>query len=366
MSATRWQEPNLARAPFVNERPVRRLGVALWVLFAIVGGAGLWMSQTIRRETGTRVAELARLNAETVSGRERAVALEAQLRRANLPAQNERAEFLNRRLAERTFSWNNLLETLAGVMPRGVRLMGLSPQGFARQRGRTVGDVETPATTQVAMRITGEAEETEALLEFVDRLFAHPAFDRPNLSRESAKKDDKIQFDLTVDYLPQLAGPSELLAADESGEGRSDAPAAGEASAASEGSHDRHQPPGLAGSEGGVPAVDGGRIPSGWGGAGGSSLDLADRGGGSETPGRERPSACGESRESCLRRRSDAGIRRIPGRSCGRGSCTRRQSPARRSGAPGVQPGTPGGTRFPETVMPTPLRPYASGVGGGR
>ena len=45
MSQVRWQEPNLARAPFVNERPVRRLAVTLWVLFAIVGGLGVWQSQ---------------------------------------------------------------------------------------------------------------------------------------------------------------------------------------------------------------------------------------------------------------------------------------------------------------------------------
>lgn len=364
MSPTRWQEPNLARAPFVNERPVRRLGVALWVLFAIVGGAGLWMSQTIRRETGTRVAELARLNAETVSGRERAVALEAQLRRANLPAQNERAEFLNRRLAERTFSWNNLLETLAGVMPRGVRLIGLSPQGFARQRGRTVGDVETPATTQVAMRITGEAEETEALLEFVDRLFAHPAFDRPNLSRESAKKDDKIQFDLTVDYLPQLAAQPELLAAaDESGEGRSDAAATGEASAASRAATTGIAA-GMAGSAGGVQAVDGGRIPSAGAAPGAQAATSRTEAAATKPP------------AASARRPADGVGRSTPGAAAtpefggspdeaavsAPGGRVRPGAPV----APGVQPGTPGGARFPVNVMPTPLRPYASGVGGGR
>ena len=362
MSATRWQEPNLARAPFVNERPVRRLGVALWVLFAIVGGAGLWMSQTIRRETGTRVAELARLNAETVSGRERAVALEAQLRRANLQAQNERAEFLNRRLAERTFSWNALLETLAGVMPRGVRLMGLSPQGFARQRGRTVGNVETPATTQVAMRITGEAEETEALLEFVDRLFAHPAFDRPNLSRESAKKDDKIQFDLTVDYLPQLAGPSELLAADESAEGRSDAPAAGQASAASRAAITA----GTVASERGVPAVDGGRIPSGVAAPGArASTSRTEAAGAGPLAGSARQPAerVGRAASGAAPTPEFGGSPDDPGAAVpAPGGRVRPGSP----GAPGVPAGTPGGTRFPETVMPTPLRPYASGVGGGR
>ena len=357
MSAARWQEPNLARAPFVNERPVRRLGIALWVLFAIVGGASLWLSQTIRRETGTRVAELARLNSETISSRERAVTLEAELRRADLPAQNEHAEFLNRRLAERTFSWNGLLETLAGVMPRGVRLMGLSPEGFARERGRKIADVETPATTRVALRISGEAEETEALLEFVDRLFEHPAFDRPNLSRESERKDAKIQFDLTVDYLPQIAGQPELLAAagDGSAEQGSGAPASGRAPAASL----AEIAAGPAGSEGGVPAADPGRVqgsgPAASKLAAGSVRRPADEVGRSAPVGAERAAGAASAWGADESAGDPAAAAVAPGGRARPGSL-----------APGVPPGATGGTRFPASVMPTPLRPYASAVGGGR
>ncbi len=360
MSAARWQEPNLARAPFVNERPVRRLGIALWVLFAIVGGAAFWMSQTIRRETGTRVAELARLNSETVSSRERAVTLEAQLRRADLPAQNERAEFLNRRLAERTFSWNGLLETLAGVMPRGVRLIGLSPEGFARERGRKIAEVETPATTRVALRISGEAEETEALLEFVDRLFEHPAFDRPNLSRESERKDAKIQFDLTVDYLPQIASQPELLAAagDGSREQGSGAPASGRASAASVAAIAAD--PGRI--QGSGAAAPGGRTSSAQGDAAGSKLQAesarrpADAVGGSSPVGSERAAGGAATAPGADESSGDpAAAALAPGGRTRPGSV-----------APGVPPGATGGTRFPASVMPTPLRPYASAVGGGR
>ena len=357
MSAARWQEPNLARAPFVNERPVRRLGIALWVLFAIVGGASLWLSQTIRRETGTRVAELARLNSETISSRERAVTLEAQLRRADLPAQNEHAEFLNRRLAERTFSWNGLLETLAGVMPRGVRLMGLSPEGFARERGRKIASVETPATTRVALRINGEAEETEALLEFVDRLFEHPAFDRPNLSRESERKDAKIQFDLTVDYLPQIAAQPELLAAagEGSGEQGSGAPASGRAPAASL----AEIAAGPAGSEGGVPGADPGRVqgsgPAASKLAAGTVRRPADEVGRSAPVGAERAAGAASAWGGDESAGDPAAAAVAPGGRARPGSL-----------APGVPPGATGGTRFPASVMPTPLRPYASAVGGGR
>ena len=371
MSSLRWQEPNLARAPFVNERPVRRLAVALWLLFAIVGGTAFWMSRTLRQETGTRLADLVRLNTESVNARGRAVTLEQELRAADLPAQNERAEFLNRRLAERSFSWSGLLEKLSQTMPRGVRLMRLSPEGFVRERGKSSKAMQqTAATTRVALRITGEAEETEALLEFVDRLFVHPAFDRPNLSRETEKKDLKIQFELTVGYLPQTAGEPSATAALPPG----DAPRAGSGAAA----------PGPAGrlsgvtdaapgAGAGVSASAAAPVPSPAGAAaasrrlpapptdrraaGRASGSLAAPSGDDETPApAATPSAAAVDRSPWATGEGGfAGVPVAPASGIGGGT------------GPGVAVPPPiPGAKFPANVMPTPLRPYASTSGGGR
>lgn len=336
----RWQEPNLARAPFVNERPVRRLAITLWLLFVVVGATGLWMAQTIRRETGTQVAELVRLNAETVSARERATALEAELRRADLPAQNVRAEFLNRRIAERSFSWNRLLETLTQEMPRGVRLLRLSPGGFTRERGRATAETQTAVATRVALRITGEAEETEALLEFVDRLFQHPAFDHPNLSRETGKKDLKIQFELSVDYLPESAGvPATVTAATASTAGAA-VERAGAPVLAPSGT-----PPqsGAMGDRRGAAAASVSASPDAMPDGGSKPAAAADRKGSGSAGGSD-PGDAGR-----------AGV--LPSGSVPGG--------AKGVGDGGVsQPGT--GKRFPFDVLPTPLRPYASTTGGRR
>ena len=352
----RWQEPNLARAPFLNERPVRRLATTLWLFFVVVGAAGLWMSQTIRRETGTQVAELVRLNGETVSARERATVLEAELRRADLSAQNVRAEFLNRRIAERSFSWNRLLETLTQEMPRGVRLLRLSPGAFTRERGRATAETQTAAATRVALRITGEAEETEALLEFVDRLFQHPAFDHPNLSRETGKKDLKIQFELSVDYLPESAGvPATITAATASTAAAaveragapvlvpSGAPPQAEASSSSE-------------------SATGGRLPSpppgaeGAGrGAAAASLSASPE---AMPDGGSKPAAASDRRGSGSAGGSD------PGDAGRAGVFSSRSVPG---GAKGVgdggvsQPGS--GKNLPFGVLPTALKPYASSSG---
>ncbi len=374
MSRSLWQEPNLARAPFVNERPVRRLAIALWVLFALAAGGGIWMSQTVRRESGVRLADLSRLSAETVTARERAATLEADLRRTDLAAQNVRAEFLNRRIAERSFSWNRLFETLTREMPRGVRLLRLAPEGFTRERGRAPIKAAASDATRVALRITGEAEETEALLEFVDRLFRHPAFGNPNLSRESGRKDFKIQFDLTVDYLPQYAdepstttvgaagsagpgGPAGALGSAPSGSG-----AAGSlASAAAAGAAARLATPGAAAAPfaGSPKPADAGARAAG--AAPGRLPPSRSFGGGS---GRGDETAQSTPEESAGADEGKTPDPR-PGQRGTRADAFGRAAFPPSGSAPGAggiapSPG-PAGSEFPYNVLPTPLKPYASG-----
>jgi len=42
-------------------------------------------------------------------------------------------------------------------------------------------------------------------MQFVDRLFAHPAFEEPDFSHETRGDDNLVKFDIRVRYLP--AGP---------------------------------------------------------------------------------------------------------------------------------------------------------------
>lgn len=374
MSLTRWQEPNLSRAPFVNERPVRRLAVTLWVLFAVVAGIAAWQSRSSRQETSSRVAELVRLNSETVSARERAVSLESELRKADLTAQNERTEFLNRRLAERTFSWSNLLESLTQAMPRGVRLMQLSPEGFTTERLRATNKPKSAATTRVAMRITGEAEDTEALLEFIDRLFQHPAFDRPNLAREAEKKDLRIQFQLAVTYLPEVAGQlgtgrvpevTPAVASARPGGAPAGAPSSA-ASAAAAASGERATIGARPASPAQSLATAGRPARNVAGGAGGA---------GDAKPGAGRPGLAGEKAAPQGGTRAEdprmlggdessaENLPVTPGRS---GSGFRAGSTPPGGAAPSTSSPGAGAGRFPANVMPTPLRPYASSTGGGQ
>ena len=184
-----WQGPNLARQPFLNQRPIERLALLLWLLALGAGAFATWRFRNIERDLGSKNADLVRFTEEAASARDRAAALQSALERADLPALNLRTEFLNRRIAERAFSWNRLLDRLTEVMPRGVRLRTLTPQAFAKETPhRAAPSTPTAAQTRVALRIDGQAEDTEALRVLVERLFAHPACDRPTLAREAEKK----------------------------------------------------------------------------------------------------------------------------------------------------------------------------------
>jgi Tfp pilus assembly protein PilN len=191
-----WQAPNLAHHPFENLRPVRRTALVFWL--AAVGLTGWNVTTWYAAGAGAKekTAELARLQRETREASARVDTLEHDLAGADLEAENKRTAFLNARIAERVFSWNLLLDRLVETLPEGVRLRQLSPDAGRRDARATQG-IET-----VALSISGEAQDDDALLEFIDRLFADPRFGRPDLARQATRDDGIVQFELAVEYQP--------------------------------------------------------------------------------------------------------------------------------------------------------------------
>ena len=54
------------------------------------------------------------------------------------------------------------------------------------------------------MDLQGTSRSSEAVLELVDALFAHPSFLDPNLTRESFAEGKDDSFTLSVMYLPTV------------------------------------------------------------------------------------------------------------------------------------------------------------------
>ena len=198
-----WQAPNLARDPFLNLRPLARVVGGLAAAAVLLTTWNVLSYARIGSGAAIRAAEIERLVAETAAAKRRLATIESDLASRDLESENRRTVFLNARIAERTFSWNLLFDRLTEALPPGVRLRELAPHPSEARAAPAAGAVEESGA--VLLRISGEAEEDEALLAFVDRLFAHPAFDSPNLARENRERGSTLAFELSVVYFPQAA-----------------------------------------------------------------------------------------------------------------------------------------------------------------
>lgn len=207
---------NLARRPFVNTRPASRVALFLW----IVGGVLLLSNVTLfygylSGSTEAR-AELAGKR-EAIEAEQRKIRqLEARLAGLELEEQNEQVEFLNRKIAERAFSWSLLFDRLAQVMPDDVRLIQLQPASIggddrpgSRPPTSVRGRRPVGSSERVPLNLQVESKSYEAFNQLVDSMFAHPAFDDPDFLRESRDEDESevVRFDLRVTYIPGVDEP---------------------------------------------------------------------------------------------------------------------------------------------------------------
>lgn len=193
---------NLAREPFVNFRPIRRLTWILWVLaglLLIANTVFYWRHFSGQGQRRDLLEEL-----EVGSEREQAeiARLERELAGLDIDAQNQQVVFLNSRIAQRTFSWSNLFDRLAEVLPDDVHLNRVSPRiDWSGSAGRSAGSTAA-ADERVHLGVTGVAKSDTTLLELVDGLFGHPSFVRPDLAHEAKRGQQQFDFSLDVVYLP--------------------------------------------------------------------------------------------------------------------------------------------------------------------
>lgn len=206
---SRGEGLNLARQPFRNLRPIVRLAVLLWLLggvLLVINSMQYWGYFTGSED---RRAELEQLQDQVEEHRQDIGDLEARLGSLDLRRQNAEVRFLNHKISERVFSWSGLFDRLADVLPNDVRLVSLSPDTDrgASGRSRRADADDDLAEGEIRLGIVGVARTPEAQLEFIEALFAHPAFRNPDLSRDSIS-DGQIRFDMTTVYLPD--GPASM------------------------------------------------------------------------------------------------------------------------------------------------------------
>jgi hypothetical protein len=211
---------NLAGRPFLNSRPVVRVSLLLLALgiVLLIGNVSRFLNY--REASADKRAQIARGDAEIQKAEAARSQLQKKLDSFNLEDQNQKVEFLNRQIENRTFSWSTLLDRIAERLPHGVRLNRLAPLTGEKaerelQRSRRATTRGARAADQVTLAITGEDRDDEALMTFVDA-FYKPPFSYPDLVREEPAEnkaengkpeDSKLKkFELTVQYHPSASG----------------------------------------------------------------------------------------------------------------------------------------------------------------
>lgn len=183
---------NLASRPFRDYRPVWGVAAALAIASAIFL---IYNGQTAYQyfvNTKTTRGEIDRLQREVAGETRRAREIQAEIRRFDRKSLNLQTKFINGQIAERAFSWSELLDQLERVVPRDVRLVSLNPT------------VTQQGITHLKMRCV--AKSSNGLVEMLRRLQSDPHFAHAVPESEDVLEGGLHEFAISTDYLPEPRG----------------------------------------------------------------------------------------------------------------------------------------------------------------
>lgn len=202
---------NLARSPFANTRPIVRVAMVLWtvaILLGVYNGVTYWHSFSGSEATKVKLET----NKATIQEAHESIkAAEQALAGLHLREQNETVHFLNARIAERTFPWSLLFDSISEILPNGIRLVSLNPTPKSRTGSRQ--SKKNRVADSVHLGIHAVAKTDADLLDFIDELFSSETFEKPRLSKEKRTDSGEIDFHLTTDFLLDVAARARQMEA---------------------------------------------------------------------------------------------------------------------------------------------------------
>ena len=181
---------NLASRPFRDYRPVYAVVVVVSLLIAFMLLNNIETGYRYARDTRTTRDKIAGIEAQTEAENRRAADANQRLRGVNVKGLAEQAQFVNARLAERAFSWSELLDRMERVLPDDVRIQSISPS-FAKD-----------GLVHLSLQAVGKNDS--GMVHTLDRLNSDPRFANAFPSSES-KSADGYSFGISVDYHPSIA-----------------------------------------------------------------------------------------------------------------------------------------------------------------
>lgn len=182
---------NLAARPYRDYKPVYAVVVVASLLVAFLMLNNVETYYRYVSETQETRAKIADLDRRAAVEQQRAQAADAQLRGVNLVALDSETRFINARLAERAFSWSELLDRLEGVMPDDVRIRSIAPS-FLK-------------SGLVHLEVYCEGKGADSMIVTLNRFTHDPHFSDPFPHGERMQPPVGYVFTLGVDYKPSIA-----------------------------------------------------------------------------------------------------------------------------------------------------------------
>jgi Tfp pilus assembly protein PilN len=181
---------NLASRPFRDYRPVYAVVVVMALLTAFLALNNVDTFLRYRTETKTTRADIAKLEQQIADEKRQSETLAQRLRGVDLKLLASQTEFANVQLAERAFSWSELLDRLERVLPADVKLQSVSPS-FSKDG-------------LVHLSMTCLTKTGDGLTATINRFNADPHFANAFPTNQTLATGE-YRITLGVDYRPSIA-----------------------------------------------------------------------------------------------------------------------------------------------------------------
>lgn len=180
---------NLASRPYRDYRPVYAVVIVSSILIAFLMLNNVDTYFRYIRETKSTRSKIADLDRQAEMEQRQTQQVTERLRSFNVKVLSEQTQFVNARLAERAFSWSELLDRLEHVVPNDVRLESITP---------TLGKDGFVHLTVIAL-----GKNSQSMVHTLDRFNHDPYFANAFPSSED-RTDNGYHFGVSLDYRPSV------------------------------------------------------------------------------------------------------------------------------------------------------------------
>jgi hypothetical protein len=179
---------NLAARPYRDYRPVYAAVVVLSLLTAFLMLNNVETYYRYVRETKSTRAKIAELEQQVAKERENEQVAKRRLQGLDLTRLDQQTKFINAKLAERAFSWSQLLDELESILVDDVRLVSVSPT-FDKSGA-------------IMLSLSFETKSNDGMITTINRMNADPQFADAFPTTES-QIEGGYSFVINARYMPQ-------------------------------------------------------------------------------------------------------------------------------------------------------------------